>query len=365
MVYLIYPLMAICLFWGAKVCKKNEWNDEVMSFANTKAFLGFCSLAIILHHCAQRTCVPWIPVNCIVHGLDGFQCVGYICVATFFFCSGYGMYVSKASKKDFFVGYNKRIRKLLFPAATMWLTFFVIEKAKGMNIQQPKWIYTFSYAWFIYALLYMYVFFYLAFHVNKKEKLGLPIMVIAALIYAVFCHFFSPGAWWYCTQYMFVIGIVMARHKDEILAGLKKFYPVWMILSVIVTAVFFYVANYYNYFIALLGVAYNDSTHDTVELIGQTISAFSSVLFFLLIGMKVSVGNKVLKFLGTFTLEIYLVHPLFVQLFGFAFLQNQVKSLFYIKNVFLYALVVMAGGISLGYLLHRINAALFKIESKS
>ena len=49
-----------------------EWNEDVLSFAQTKSFLGFCALIIILHHCSQRTCAPWLPEFRIVHGLDDF-----------------------------------------------------------------------------------------------------------------------------------------------------------------------------------------------------------------------------------------------------------------------------------------------------
>ena len=193
MKYLLYAILAVCLFWGAKICKKKEWNEDVLSFAQTKSFLGFCALIILLHHCAQRTCAPWLAPARIVHGLDAFVYLGYLCVAVFFFCSGYGMYIA-SRKEGFFKGYYKRILKVLLPAV---------------------------------------------------------------------------------------------------------------------------------------------------------------VIFVMLIGMKIRIGNKVLLFLGTFTLEIYLVHPLFVQLFGFAFVQDRVKPLYHIQNPFLYVAAVTVISIPLAYLLHR------------
>ena len=48
-----------------------------------------------------------------------------------------------------------------------------------------------------------------------------------------------------------------------------------------------------------------------------------------------------MKLAGTVTLELYLMHGMFVELFGFDFL-NEVPSIFYIKNVPLFILVVFA-----------------------
>ena len=36
------------LFVGAKFCKFKEWNEEAMSFSQTKAVLGFCAFGIVL-----------------------------------------------------------------------------------------------------------------------------------------------------------------------------------------------------------------------------------------------------------------------------------------------------------------------------
>ena len=73
----------------------------------------------------------------------------------------------------------------------------------------------------------------------------------------------------------------------------------------------------------------------------QNGAALMFVIFIVLLGLKVKIGNGVLRFMGAITLEFYLVHGLFVELFGFDFLEV-VSSLKYIKNVPLYTLVVAA-----------------------
>ena len=186
------------------------------------------------------------------------------------------------------------------------------------------------------------------------------VMIIGIMLHFFCCMFFGPGTWWYNTPFLFVIGIVVARHKEEMLGFFKKAYPFWIILSFVVTAAAFAFANYYTVVIVLLGGHYTDVGHFWGELIGQMISAVSFVWFVVLVGMKIRIGNPVLKFLGTFTLEFYLVHPLFIQLFGFAFVNDMTKPILYIENIFLYVLVSIALTVPVAYGLHLLMTHIWK-----
>ena len=352
MKYLLYAILAVCLFWGAKICKRKEWNEDVLSFAQTKSFLGFCALIIILHHCSQRTCAPWLAPFRIVHGLDAFVYLGYLCVAVFFFCSGYGMYIA-SRKEGFFKGYYKRILKVFLPTVVIWIVFFLIEKGKGMKIEPPIWMNVYGYIWYIPAMIYLYFIFYLSFHLIKNEKAGMVVVIAGTCVYFVICILFNLGTWWYNTPHLFAAGIITARHRERLGSFFRKGYLFWVLLSFAVTAAGFLISNYYYLFTSLFGYRYQEMARGIAELTGQVTSALSFVIFVMLLGMKIRIGNKVLLFLGTFTLEIYLVHPLFVQLFGFAFVQDTVKPLYHIQNPFLYAAAVTVISIPLAYLLHK------------
>ena len=361
----VYPALIVLLFFGAHFCKKGEWNEEVLSFGHTKAFLGFNAIVIMMHHISQRTCAPWLSPIRIHHGLDLFVFVGYLCVAAFFFCSGYGMYTASREKEGFFDHYlTRRICPILTPTLVMWLVFFAIERAKKMDVPAPLWINTYDYIWYIPAILYMYVFFWISFRLIKNAKAGLVVLIAGTLLHFVLCMLFGPGTWWYNSPFVFVIGVVCAMRKDRLLSSLKKWYPIKLILSVIITLAGFVFANYYGVVIMLLGRKYTDVGHFWGELTGQVISAAAFVFCMLLIGMKVRIGNRALKFFGTFTLEFYLVHPLFVQLFGFAFMYDTVKPLYYIKNQFLYVLVVFVLSLPIAYALNRLNTLMWKRPRK-
>ena len=62
--------------------------------------------------------------------------------------------------------------------------------------------------------------------------------------------------------------------------------------------------------------------------------------------LKVKLGNGLLKLLGGLTLEFYLMHGIFVEVFGFNFLDIR-PSLYYIRSVPLYILVVLACSVPL------------------
>ena len=360
MYLLFYPALLVLLFAGTKLCKKGEWNEDVLSLKHTKAFLGFCAVMVLFHHASQRVCAPWLPANRIQHGLDAFVYVGYLCVAVFFFCSGYGVYTAHFKEGFFDHFIKRRIMPILMPTVIMWLVFFAIEKIKNIPVGEPVWLETYSYLWYVPAIIYLYFLFYLSYKIIKNDKVSMAVMIIGTILYFLACMFYSPGTWWYNTPFMFVIGILVARHKEGLLAFFKKAYALWLVLSLVITVIAFTFASYYYWVITKLGIQYTDAGHFFGELIGQLVSALTFTWFVLLVGMKVKIGNPVLSFLGKFTLEFYLVHPLFVQLFSFAFVNNMTPPILYIKNQFLYVLAIIALTIPIAFGLHLLMNVIWK-----
>lgn len=54
-------------------------------------------------------------------------------------------------------------------------------------------------------------------------------------------------------------------------------------------------------------------------LTSEVLASSSFVFFVFLVGMKIRFGNRFLQFMGGITLEFYLIHGLFVELFGYNF----------------------------------------------
>ena len=101
MIYIVYPVMLIILFWGCRIYGRKSWNEEFLSLEQTKALLGFAALCIMFHHIGQKNSASWIDRKYYTGGLEFFVPIGYVLVAFFTFCSGYGLYKSLKGKKNY------------------------------------------------------------------------------------------------------------------------------------------------------------------------------------------------------------------------------------------------------------------------
>lgn len=319
---LFYPALLALLFWKAKPVKHNEWNDVFMSREQTKALLGFCSVVIMFHHMSQKTCASWLPDDVTVHGLDGFLNIGYLTVALFFFCSGYGIFKSYKTKEHYFENFfiNRAFPILLmgFMSGTL---FFTARSLKDVpfsfrtiiSIGGPSMLN--EYGWYVIMILALYYLFYLGFYRAKKDIGGIIVVAAGTLALMVFCDYFIYGTWWYNTLHLFLIGIIFAANEEKIIAVLKKKYLLILCVGIIVTVIGFLLGNYLNQICDLLGKTYVYGVGRWISFGGQAVSGVSFTIVVMMLGMKIRIGNFLLDILGKMTLETYLVHGLFVQLF--------------------------------------------------
>lgn len=345
-VYIFYPILVFLLLFGAKFYGKNGWNDEFMSLPQTKELQGFIAVCIVFHHLGQKTCAPWLNPEYIVHGLDLFVPIGYLLVAVFLFCSGYGMYKSYHTKENYLEGFfARRFMPLILAFLTTECMFLVTRIQRGEAIEWIPHPFTVggpnlynNYAWYVFALMVLYIGFYVAFRFCKNEKWAIAILGVITVGYILYCDYWIYGDWWYNTVILFVVGLLFAKHEEKVIAQVKKRYGLFAIATGILAITTFTVSN---------------SIFDRWgRVLMQMLAAISFVAFIFLLRMKVKIGNKALAFFGSFTLELYLVHGLFVQLFGFSFISEKIKPLYYIRNVALHTLVVFAISIPLAYALH-------------
>lgn len=345
-VYIFYPLLLLLLLYGSKLYGKNAWNDDFMSLTQTKAIQGFFAICIMFHHLGQKTCAPWLKEEYIVHGLDFFVPIGYLFVAVFLFCSGYGLYKSYLTKENYLTGFfARRILPLILAFVTT--SFFFLYFRMRMGDKITWFAHPFSvggpdlfntYAWFIFALMVLYIGFYVAFRFCKKEKFAIAVLGIIILLYMLYCDWWIYGDWWYNTVILFLVGLLFAKYEEKILAEIKKRYMLYVILAILLTVISFMFSE--------------SIINRWGSLMLQMIAATSFVAFVLMLGMKLKVGNRVLTFIGGFTLELYLVHGLFVQLFGYRFIKEEIEPLYYIRNVAVYTLVVFVISVPLAFGLH-------------
>ncbi len=353
---ILIPFVALLAF-GCRFMKRGQWNENVLSYEHTKAFLGFCAIGIILHHCAERTSAAWINPIYIRPGLELFVDAGYLFVAAFFFCSGFGLYKSSRKGKMKFGRFClRRIVPILVPTVVMEVVFILLRINRGMKIRFPDFFALegpeniIPYVWFIPVLIIFYLAFYLCFCVNKKDGMGIALMVLIAELLIVFFLHYQYGLWWYNTYHLFIIGILFAKYEEKITGFSKRYYIPLIIVMLILTCAGFIVGNYYWMFLP------EQMCTVTLAYVFMAMSAFTSVYLTFLIGLKVKIGNPILRFLGKQTLEIYLTQAVFVYGFSFFFVKDYVKPFFYIENVALYTFVVVITTLIASYPLYLLDS---------
>lgn len=371
LIYLIYPLLGVILFWGCKVYGKEEWNEGAFSISQMKAIQGFTALLIMLHHTGQKTCAPWHPPQYIVHGLDLFVPFGYYFVGIFLFCSGYGLYKSYRTKPDYLKGYfGRRVLPVILSFYSTGLIFLIVryllrEKMDGFDVLfyvtglklcNPN-------TWFVIALPFLYLGFYLAFRFCKKEGTALTVLCAWVFMYVwigtIVDHndWWMRGEWWYNSIHFFLIGIFFAKYEERLLPKIKKHYILWMLLLFVGMFVLRRYAVFATNFFSYYGENFN-APHKVLRrwasLTSEIMASCSFVFFVFLLGMKIRFGNRFLQFMGGITLEFYLIHGLFVELFGYNF-ADATHSLYYIRNVALMTVVVFVPSVPAAILLQRFH----------
>lgn len=133
------------------------------------------------------------------------------------------------------------------------------------------------------------------------------------------------GEWWYNSIILFPLGLLFGKHEKRVTGFLKKGYWFWLIVSF---AAFFLLFQQSEWLINNRWGYYGEwgdplkVVHRLMSAGIQWLVAFVFVACGFLMMMKVRFGNKALAWLGTVTLDFYLIHGIFVELFGYNFLTS-------------------------------------------
>lgn len=380
LIYSVYFILPVLLLWGAKPVGKGKWNDS-LSLSQTKVFQGFLTIGIMLHHIGQKTCASWLfPKSRIIPGLEFFVPIGYIMVSFFLFFNGYGAYKSLHTKKDYLKGFvSKRILPVVLSLYSTTLIFFIARLLVGEKMDATGVLLYLSSiklcnpnTWYVIVLPFFYLAFYLSFRFIKKDGIAVfttcAFVVLYMLLGTRIDHndYLIRGEWWWNCVHLFPVGVLFAKYEDKIIPHLRKYYWVYTIVAVLALyPLYLYsvhaqdVFSYYgeNFF------APDKVLRRRLTLLSQVFVTCDFVFAALLLGMKVKIGNKFLKFMGTITLEFYLIHGLFVELCDHTF-DGGVPSPFPIRNVFLYVVVVFALGVPSAIALKKLHGIILGTGKK-
>ncbi len=351
--YLVYFSLAVLIFFGSKSMGRGNWNDEFTSREQTKTLHGIMALGVALHHMAQKTCAPWHDRRMIVHGLDFFLPLGYLLVGVFLFCSGLGLYKSYRTKPDYLKGFvRRRIVPIVIAFYLSEIVYTIVRALMGERMTLSKVLWYLSglrmanyNSWFVIVIPFFYLVFWLAFRFCRREGTAVFWIFLFTLGYtvigAVINHqntWWMRGEWWYNSILLFPLGMVFGKYEPVITKTLRKGYWFWLIFFF---AGFFLLFRQSEWLIdTRLGYYDRWLWHRLASAGIQWLVALFFVMFCFTMMMKIRLGNKALAWLGAMSLDFYLMHGMFVDMFGFNF-ADIAKSAVYIKNVPLYMMAVL------------------------
>lgn len=371
LVYLAYPAVLILLLAGARLYGPGQWNEESMSLRQCKLWQGFFAVCIMLHHAGQKTCAPWLNRRYIIPGLEFFVPIGYYFVAFFLVCSGYGLYKSVHAKPDYLKGFfRRRVLPVLAAFYAVEWIYIAVRLAMGeaMSAQQIL-LYLLGVpqanpnSWYVIATPVLYLAFYVCYRFIRRDGAALAGVFALTLLWVLAgCatdhnDVFMTGEWWYNSVLFFPLGMLLAKHGHALRAAAKR---AWLPLLLLCAAAGYglyraseLAQNVYGYYCEWSPSLADRVLRRLICVLSQTGAAGAFVCFVLLLGMKLRIGNPALSFMGGMTLEFYLIHAIFVELFGFDFLEIR-PSLWYIKNAALYLAVIAACSVPAAMLLRAV-----------
>ena len=327
---LIYPaLLLLLVFWKARIPGRGSGNDGFLCIEQTRMIQAGACLGVILHHLTQE-------ITFYGSGDRGpitvFSFMGILFTSLFFFFSGYGLITSVYSRQDY-------LRKFLYTRLPTVLIPFWVTNALGVLLHRlaygVHWDLSGTWqrilgitlinsnGWFIVEIVVLYLIFYVLFSLIRNRDIALSLLCVATFILMLYSshqghdlpgakvHWFR-GEWWYNSTSVFLFGIMFARFRKTITSFFRKHYAVLTVLFAVLTIVTLHISIYC---VRRYGYYRDDSIagfSSTVTFISQTAAGFTFTVFVLLVHMKISIGNRPLKYMSTLSRELFLIHGYFI-----------------------------------------------------
>lgn len=366
----IYPIALLVIYiFGCEISKGGSFNEDCLSKKQSKMMQAIVCLFVVLHHLTQEISgygdLYRGPVTIL-------SSMGILFTSIFFFFSGYGLIVSVKSNNEYLDNFLKhRFSTVLVPfitanvIAVLIRIFYVKMPMTPMQIAQcvSGYVLINGNGWYIVEIVFIYLAFYIIFKTvkNKRAAIILLCVFVGLLIYTGYSngHDFSTlgnhwfkGEWWYNSTIVFIQGVLFACLKDRITALAKKYYRLLLPAHLVLFVLCFYVEEIirkrYGYYNNMMVTSYISSKLAT--LIAQMILCIVFTNLVILVHMKVRTGNRILEFVSSISMEIFLIHGLFI---NYIF---DVRG----KNEFVYFAMVIAGGVVAAIVVHAFDIAVIR-----
>ncbi len=296
-IVLLFVLLTVS--WGGWTLRK-EPIEEYISPSQTSAINGIFVMFVFLRHFKQyielgrydayfKACDSWL---------------GQLIVTTFLFYSGYGIMYSIMHKDNYVRTIPKRALKLLIRFDVAIILFLIVGLIIGKHYPLQRILLSFTgwksvgnSNWYIFVVLCLYVFTFVAGIILKNKYLLIALFVAACgLGYIFVVSLLGKGTYWYDTILCYPAGMLFAVNADKINSILKKSMA-GRVLSIIFTFVLFILC--YN--------LRSNISDPYAKVLMYELTAIFFVLFIVALTTVFVVSNAVLVWLGRFVFEIYIL----------------------------------------------------------
>lgn len=290
---------------------------------------GIAILIVIFGHC-QNSFSTNLAINAPISMHYSTQSVTQFIMPIFFFISG--IFAVSAAKKDLRTTLTGRFLRLAVPYFTWGFLFAVFKEIGGSAANMPAGIRDFlmspikpwSFFWFLYVMLFVYVIFLVTAHVLGVKRGQFVLTVVSAVAFLV--EPFVPHVWIFWLLCNFMIFFCIGSYFPELLKSWSANMSLaQFIFSAVICAAAFYVfiasgivddlfyTHYYQVVIAAAATYFIFSLSWVVEKVSDN-------LF------------ELFNFFGVKTMEIYVSHSFVLgvlrvilhKIFGYEYLWGQV-----------------------------------------
>lgn len=285
----------ICCFYEIRF-NHDYLNEDYLSKEKTSSIKGIFILLVFFSHFNSYATYT-IFADKIFAKL--ISLVGQAMVTMFLFYSGYGVMESIKNKKNYVHAMpKKRILKLLIQFDVAVIIFAFIKMCFSEYFTFSKFLFALvgwenlgNSNWYIFTALVLYFITYIVFKHCKDKKRGAFLVFVASCVYILILHCFHiKPAYWYDTLLCYSMGMYYSLYRTEAEKAFKK--------------------SKINYYIALLGLvcinlALRFIASKIIVILILINITFAAIV--VLITMKLSFDNKLLRWCGEHLFEIFIL----------------------------------------------------------
>ena len=266
----------------------SPFHEEYLSKNQTTMIKGIFAVIIFFSHSLQYVQISSSFMDVSFQLI--LRMIGQLMVAVFFFYSGYGIYYSYMNKKDYLNGFLfKRVGMTWFHFFVALCFYFVLNLVLGIEfsfkthlLALTGWDTIGNSNWFVFDILVLYILEFVVLKYFKYKKFG-SLVLVSGLIVGL--YILKPS-YWYNILLCFPFGIYYAAYKPKVDSFLKNKIRYWI--------------GFFLSFVLFLYCGIKGG------LILYNVASCLFVWLVTMFTMKVQIGNKVLKWLGDYSFQIYI-----------------------------------------------------------